>query len=119
MCRYRGAYTKGTLDDGMELMNTIAHPTYRQKGGDVSMASSAAAKKVVVEFPEDLLRQTEKVAAELSTDRSKLIRSAVETFLEDRAKMRLEEELTEGYRNFASLDAEIAKEFVFVDSEDH
>jgi metal-responsive CopG/Arc/MetJ family transcriptional regulator len=103
----------------MKLMNTIAHPIGLQKGGDISMASSAAAKKVIVEFPEELLRQTEKAAAELSTDRSKLIRSAVETFLEDRAKMRLKQELAEGYRNFATLDVEIAKEFAFVDAEDH
>jgi metal-responsive CopG/Arc/MetJ family transcriptional regulator len=82
------------------------------------MASSST-KKVIVEFPEELLKQAERVASELSTDRSKLIRSAVETFLEDRARMQLEEELAEGYRSFAALDREIAKEFAYVDLEDH
>ena len=81
--------------------------------------ASTGTKKVIVEFPEDLLKQAESVASELSTDRSKLIRSAVETFLEERAKNKLEEELAEGYRNFAALDLAIAKEFEYVDSEDH
>jgi metal-responsive CopG/Arc/MetJ family transcriptional regulator len=81
--------------------------------------ASSSTKKVIVEFPEELLKQAERVASELSTDRSKLIRSAVETFLEDRARMQLEEELGEGYRSFAALDREIAKEFAYVDLEDH
>jgi CopG family transcriptional regulator/antitoxin EndoAI len=77
------------------------------------------AKKIIVEFPEDLLQQIEKAAAELSTDRSKLIRSAAEKLLEERATTQLEAELAEGYRNFAALDLAIAKEFEYVDSEDH
>jgi metal-responsive CopG/Arc/MetJ family transcriptional regulator len=81
--------------------------------------ASTGTKRVIVEFPEDLLKQAEKAASELSTDRSKLIRSAVETFLEDRAAMQLEAELAEGYRSFATHDLAIAKEFEYVDSEDH
>jgi metal-responsive CopG/Arc/MetJ family transcriptional regulator len=99
-------------------MNTIYQEERLGTRRSMAMAS-AGTKKVIVEFPEDLLREAEKVASELSTDRSKLIRSAVETFLDDRAKMRLEEELAQGYRSFAALDREIAKEFEHVDLEDH
>ena len=76
-------------------------------------------KKVIVEFPEDLLNQAERVASELCTDRSKLIRSAVEAFLEKRARMQFEEELAEAYRTFAVLDREVAKDFAYLDLEDH
>lgn len=89
---------------------------YGRTGKGTAMASTGT-KKVIVEFPEDLLKQAERVASELSTDRSKLIRSAVEAFLEGRAKTQLEEELAEGYRTFATLDREIAKEFAHIDSE--
>jgi metal-responsive CopG/Arc/MetJ family transcriptional regulator len=99
-------------------MNTIRRQRDGGRGRGIAMASTGT-KKVIVEFPEDLLKQAERVASELSTDRSKLIRSAVETFLENRAKMQLEEELAEGYRSFAALDREIAKEFAHVDLEDH
>jgi metal-responsive CopG/Arc/MetJ family transcriptional regulator len=99
-------------------MNSIHHGRRGGTGRGIAMAS-AGTKKVIVEFPADLLKQAEKVASELSTDRSKLIRSAVESYLEDRSKMQLEEELAEGYRTFAALDREIAKEFAYIDSEDH
>ena len=99
-------------------MKTVHHKESILWGGASAMASTGT-KKVMVEFPEDLLRQTEKAASELATDRSKLIRSAVETFLEDRETMRLEEELAEGYRSFAALDLAVAKEFEYVDSENH
>lgn len=99
-------------------MNTIHRQRDGGRGRGITMASTGT-KKVIVEFPEDLLKQAERVASELSTDRSKLIRSAVETFLEDRTKMQLEEELAEGYRSFAAFDREIAKEFAYVDLEDH
>jgi len=98
-------------------MNGINQYRRGDMGRGVAMASATATKKVIVEFPENLLKQAEKVAAELSTDRSKLIRSAVEAYLEARTRTQLEEELAEGYRTFAALDREIAKEFAYVDSE--
>jgi metal-responsive CopG/Arc/MetJ family transcriptional regulator len=83
------------------------------------MASTAAARKVIVEFPEELLKQTEKVAAELSTDRSKLIRSAVEAFLDNREKAQFEVELAEAYRANDELNREIAAEFDHVHAENY
>jgi metal-responsive CopG/Arc/MetJ family transcriptional regulator len=99
-------------------MKTIHHKESIHGGGGSAMASTGT-KKVLVEFPEDLLKKAEKAASELSTDRSKLIRLAVETFLEERAITQLEAELAEGYRNFAAFDLAIAKEFEYIDSEDH
>ena len=43
-------------------------------------------------------------------DKSALTRSII---------LQLEAELAEGYRTFAALDREIAKEFAYIDSEDH
>lgn len=74
-------------------------------------------KKILVEFPEDLLKQTEAVAIDLSTDRSKLIRTAVWAFLEKRKRAELAKELAEGYRTHADFDRGVSAEFVHVDSE--
>ena len=83
------------------------------------MAPSAAVKtkKILVEFPEDLLQETEKAASDLATDRSKLIRRAVRGFLERRKRAQLAKELAEGYRAHAEFDRSVSAEFTHVDSE--
>lgn len=81
------------------------------------MSAAPAGRKVVVEFPGPLLEQTERAAAELATDRSKFIRSAVEYYLEVIRHKQLEQELAAGYAANANLDRELCREFAFVDAE--
>ena len=81
------------------------------------MHSSTATKKVIVEFPEDLVKRTEVAASKLFTDRSKLIRSAVEEFLSVQLRDELEQSLAAGYVANAELDRKICQEFAYVDSE--
>ena len=81
------------------------------------MPSPGATKKVIVEFPEDLLKRTEMAASKLSTDRSKFIRSAVEEFLNTQERAELEQRLAAGYLANAELDRRISQEFAYVDSE--
>jgi metal-responsive CopG/Arc/MetJ family transcriptional regulator len=81
------------------------------------LGTASATRKVIVEFSETLLKQTEEAASQLSTDRSKLIRSAVESYLERLKKAELEEALAEGYRTHGELDRQIAEEFAHSDNE--
>ena len=81
------------------------------------LSTASATRKVIVEFSETLLKETEKAASQLSTDRSKLIRSAVESYLERLKKTELEEALAEGYRTHGELDRQIAEEFAPLDNE--
>jgi metal-responsive CopG/Arc/MetJ family transcriptional regulator len=81
------------------------------------LSTVSATKKVIVEFSETLLRETEEAASQLSTDRSKLIRSAVESYLEGLKKAELEQALAEGYRAHGELDRQIAEEFASSDNE--
>lgn len=80
-------------------------------------STANATKKVIVEFSETLLKETEEAASQLSTDRSKLIRSAVESYLARLKKEELEEALAEGYRTHGELDRQIAEEFAHADNE--
>jgi metal-responsive CopG/Arc/MetJ family transcriptional regulator len=81
------------------------------------LSTASATRKVIVEFSEALLKETEEAASQLSTDRSKLIRSAVESYLARLKKEELEEALAEGYRTHAELDRQIAEEFAHSDNE--
>jgi metal-responsive CopG/Arc/MetJ family transcriptional regulator len=66
-------------------------------------------------FTEPLFRETERVAAESGTSRSKLIRCAVEQYLEAARRKRLEQELAGGYVANAALDRRIAEQFSAAD----
>lgn len=88
----------------------------RKRGGPPS-AATAASRKVVVDFPAWLFRETERVAAETGTSRSKLIRCAVGWYLETLRRKRLEQELVAGYAANSALDRRIAQEFSAADYE--
>jgi metal-responsive CopG/Arc/MetJ family transcriptional regulator len=85
--------------------------------GSLPPAATAASRKVVVDFPAPLFRETERVVAEIGTNRSKLIRCAVEQYLEALQRKRLEQELAAGYVANSALDRRIAEEFSAVDYE--
>jgi hypothetical protein len=76
----------------------------------------AGCRKVVIEFPTPLFERTER-AAELAINRSALIRSAVDHYLETLHRKRLDEELAAGYAANAELDRRIAAEFSSVEYE--
>jgi len=80
-------------------------------------AATAASRGVVVKLPGMLFRETERVAAEIGASRSKLIRCAVEQYLEALQRKRLEQELAAGYVANSALDRRIAEEFSAVDYE--
>src|SRR5438552_29849 len=75
-----------------------------------------ARKKVIIDFPSKLLQRTEAAAVHLATDRSKIIRSAVEQFLDGFERSALERQLIDGYRANADVDRRIAAEFTHVDA---
>jgi metal-responsive CopG/Arc/MetJ family transcriptional regulator len=75
-------------------------------------------KRVIIEFPENLLRRTEQAASELATSRSVVIRSAVEEFLSAMRRRELERILAEGYAANAAMDRHISEEFSSIDSEE-
>ena len=80
-------------------------------------AASARIKRVLVPFPENLLRQTDEAARQLSTNRSKLIRTAVQFFLERRKMAQLAKDLAAGYAANADFDRQVAEEFAHLDAD--
>lgn len=76
-----------------------------------------AGRKVIVELPASLYAETEKATAQLAMNRSTLIRSALQEYLDNRRREELETELTEGYIANASQALATAEAFAHVDSE--
>jgi CopG family transcriptional regulator / antitoxin EndoAI len=81
----------------------------------VPAGAARAPKKIVVDFPEQLFRETESIVAELSTSRSDFIRLAVEEYIRQRRQKKLHEQLIEGYIANANVAREIAEEFAQLD----
>lgn len=100
---------------------TISRTTKRRRPAEnaktAHSARAAASRKVVVDFPEPLFRETQRAAADLSTNRSSLVRAAVEHYLEGLRRKKLDEELAAGYAANSALDRGIADEFSAVDYE--
>jgi metal-responsive CopG/Arc/MetJ family transcriptional regulator len=75
-------------------------------------------KKVVTDFPLPLYQETERAARELSMNRSRFIRSAVETFLRNREREKLERAIAESLVANAELDRQLVDEFKYPDSDE-
>src|SRR5580658_7938205 len=67
-------------------------------------------ERVLVEFPESLLKRADEAARKLAKNRSELIRTAVEQMLAEMDTKRLELELANAYTENAKLSLEMAKE---------
>ena len=81
------------------------------------MPTTPHVKRVVVDFPAPLLSRAERAVAELGTNRSDLIRRAVEQFLESLQKARIEQALADGYTANAAQARQASGEFSHLDSE--
>jgi metal-responsive CopG/Arc/MetJ family transcriptional regulator len=75
-------------------------------------------KKVVTDFPVPLFREAERAARELSMNRSCFIRTAVETFLRNREKEKLEKAIAESFLANAELDRRLVDEFKYADADE-
>ncbi len=85
--------------------NTKHKPTRRAD------ASKTRNERLLIEFPSQLLDRVEQAARDLRTNRSELIRSAVEQFLNDIEAKGFERQLAAGYAANADLNRSLAAEF--------
>ena len=77
------------------------------------MVGGVGQRRVVVDFPESLYRETERAIAEMQTNRSNFIRLAVERFIENRKRRELERELAEGYMANSGQLREVEQDLSF------
>ena len=77
----------------------------------------SASRKVVTDFPASLFQRTERAAHELSMNRSRLIRLAVETFLRQMDREQLERAVAESLTANIEMNAQLMEEFKYVDAE--
>jgi metal-responsive CopG/Arc/MetJ family transcriptional regulator len=89
----------------------------RRAKSKMAAAAVARPKRVMVEFPQPLYQRVEEAAEEMAVNRSKLIRLALESYLEARQKEKLEQQLAEGYIANAGLNRAMSEEFSHIDGE--
>ena len=80
-------------------------------------ALELAKSGVQVALFESGLEHMDKAAQELAMNRSQLIRSAVEAFLRQRNRERLERAIAESFQANRDLDRQLAEEFRHVDAD--
>ena len=83
-----------------------------------TIAVRARKERVLVEFPESLLKRADDVARRMDKNRSELIRTAVEQMVEKVEARQFELELAAAYQANAQMTREMMEEFVHVDSEE-
>jgi metal-responsive CopG/Arc/MetJ family transcriptional regulator len=64
--------------------------------------------QTLVQLTEDLLRRLDERAAREGRSRSALIRDAIEAFLYDETRARIDREIIEGYERIPATDEELA-----------
>src|SRR3989344_2893518 len=74
-------------------------------------SNSASAKKIVLNFPTQLLERTDSAAELLHTDRSKLIRDAVEERVREVERVERSRQLRAAYREHGQAALELYREF--------
>ena len=74
-------------------------------------------ERVLVEFPETLLKRADEAARQLSKNRREFIRCALEQYIAELDAKEFERELAEGYAANAEMNLALAEEFAIVDSE--
>ncbi len=89
-------------------MDATKSPGRRKR--KVPAVAARSSRKVVVDFPDALFRETELAIKELSTSRSNFVRLAVEEFLRGRRQKLLQEQLIDGYTANANVARGIAEE---------
>ena len=83
----------------------ISRPVSRQK------------ERVLIEFPSALLKRADEAARTLETNRSGLIRNAVERLLDEMEAKEFEQELARAYTANAQMNRALVAEFSEVDKE--
>ena len=75
-------------------------------------------KKIIIDFPRPLLQRADSAATELATNRSQLIRTAVETYVGGFEKSKLERDLADAYKANSTLALDVARKFAILDGDE-
>ncbi len=80
-------------------------------------AADSSMRKVMFTAPPELLGRLDAAVNQLGTNRSQLIREAIELYLETIRRQELRSQLEEGYRAHAARDLQISDAFRYADYE--
>ncbi len=89
----------------------------RERIANISDRPASNKKKVVVDIPQALYKEAAEAVQATHTTISGFVRQAVERYLEDLRRTKLEQELEAGYLANAAASRKVNDEFSFADAE--
>jgi metal-responsive CopG/Arc/MetJ family transcriptional regulator len=97
----------------------LSQPAHKlsAKKNSAPRKASAGRERVLIEFPSALLERADEAARGLDTNRSGLIRNAVEHLLDEMEAKKIEQELAVAYSANAELNRNLANDFEAIDQE--
>lgn len=74
-------------------------------------------KKVLITLPDYLLEEIDEMAKKENKNRSDVVRDVMKSYLSERHKQRIKNELIEGYQEMANINLEMAQMCMDADEE--
>lgn len=94
-----------------------ANPSVRRLTTAKVAARENRKERVLIEFPVALLQRADEAARGLETNRSGLVRNAVERLLNEMESEKIDRELAAGYMANGELSRKLCEEFEAIDRE--
>lgn len=73
-------------------------------------------KKILLTLPEDLLSEIDALIADTNTNRSKFIREGLRHYCLEQKKIKIREQMENGYREMGALNLSLAEEWLTCDN---
>ena len=77
----------------------------------------AELKKVLISFPDNLLKEIDSVVSIEKTNRSEFVRGAMKIYLRERKKLEVRNNLKKGYKDMAAINLRLAEVFFDADND--
>ncbi len=77
----------------------------------------ASVKRIMISLPENLLKEVDGLASSEQCNRSEFIREAMKTYISEKKKRSLREQMKKGYQEMAQINLSLALENYEVENE--
>jgi len=74
-------------------------------------------KKVLITVPDTLLEQVDTIVSNEKINRSEFVREAMQMYIKEKKKLKLQEQMKRGYQEMADINLSISKMYFDVENE--
>jgi CopG family transcriptional regulator/antitoxin EndoAI len=74
-------------------------------------------KKILISIPDNLLREVDNIVSNEKTNRSMLVREAMDFYIKEKHKIELRERMKSGYEEMAEINLGLAEDYLSADND--